>query len=115
MSAELNILPSISESMIESLITDFSFHRSVFCLHAFEDGTIISGGGHELKVWDSLTGFKRKEVRKLPETAGFVRTLAPTSLSDSDALLYIGTTKNNVLEGSLGEKFRSLIQVSQSA
>lgn len=38
--------------------------RSVFCLYMFPDGSFISGGGHEIKHWDS--NYKCRESKKLP-------------------------------------------------
>lgn len=48
---------------------------------------------------------------QLPDSAGYIRTLVPVSESDADGSLYIGTTKNFVLEGSLQHKFKFVIQV----
>lgn len=45
------------------------------------------------------------------ESLGFVRTLAPVNDDHTDTGLYIGTTKNFVLDGAMHDKFRALIQV----
>lgn len=47
----------------------------------------------------------------LIESCGFVRTLIPLTDDSADSNLYIGTTKNLVMEGYIGEKFSTVIQV----
>ena len=47
----------------------------------------------------------------ISESFGFVRTLTPLSDDSLESSLYVGTTKNCILEGSLNEKFRSVVQV----
>ncbi|KAF6019071.1 hypothetical protein EB796_022626 [Bugula neritina] len=81
--------------------------KSVFCLHMFSDGTFVSGGGHEIKKWDRQ--YKCKETKKLPEQYGFVRTLIPAKEDLVNSGLYVGTTKNCLLDGNWNEKFRVVI------
>ncbi|XP_064611333.1 77 kDa echinoderm microtubule-associated protein-like isoform X2 [Liolophura sinensis] len=84
--------------------------KSVFSLCFLEDGTLLSGGGSEIKTWDSENYYRMIKERALPDSAGYIRTLVPVSESDADGALYIGTTKNFVLEGSLQHKFKFVIQ-----
>jgi len=49
---------------------------------------------------------------QLPEGCGYVRTVVPSSRGGADGLLYVGTTKNSVLHGSLQDKMATVIHVS---
>ena len=47
------------------------------------------------------------------ESCGFVRTLIPISDDSADSSsLYIGTTKNFIMEGWISERFTIVLQVS---
>jgi hypothetical protein len=48
---------------------------------------------------------------QLPEATGHVRTIIPQHGSSADGRLFIGTSKGYVLDGSLQDKFKFLIQV----
>ena len=49
---------------------------------------------------------------QLLDTAGNVRTLVPAQFGGSDGSLFIGTTHNCIIEGSLQDKFNFIAQVS---
>lgn len=85
--------------------------KSVFALHMMKDGTLLSGGGLEIKAWDSLSNFRHMKSRSIPDSSGFVRTLvAANDARSSDAYLYVGTTRNCIIEGTFGDRFRYLLQ-----
>lgn len=48
---------------------------------------------------------------QLPEATGHVRTIIPQHGSSADGRLFIGTSKGYVLDGSLQDKFKYLLQV----
>ena len=37
--------------------------KSVFSLCMLEDGTLLSGGGNEIKAWDTMSAFKSVKER----------------------------------------------------
>ena len=70
-----------------------------------DDGTLVSGGSKDrmVRTWDSTREFKSLMEIKLPESFGSVRSIQPQSTSDVN--LYLGTTNNCLLEGSMARKF----------
>lgn len=46
---------------------------------------------------------------KLPEAAGGVRTIYPQRPGRNDGNIYVGTTRNNILEGSLQRRFTQVV------
>jgi len=48
---------------------------------------------------------------QIPESAGYVRTLVAAARGATDGSIYVGTTNNGVLQGSLQAKFISVVQV----
>ena len=74
-------------------------------LLVLDDGTLISGGIKDrlVKTWDTSKDFQPISEVRLPESLGSIRTLV--SQSKSDVNLYIGTTSNCILEGSMARKF----------
>lgn len=46
---------------------------------------------------------------QLPENAGGVRTIYPQRPGRNDGNIYVGTTRNNILEGSLQRRFNQVI------
>ncbi|KAL5014035.1 hypothetical protein ScPMuIL_008305 [Solemya velum] len=87
-----------------------SHKKPVVALCILEDGTLLSGGGAELKAWDSSNDFRQVKERVMPEAAGHIRAMVPHTIGGSDGNLYIGTAKGCVLDGSLQHKFKFLIQ-----
>lgn len=73
------------------------------------DGTLVSGGGADRKVitWDILTNFTKLKEVILPEGLGSIRTLLNQAQNDRN--LYIGTTRNCILEGSMTKKFSIVV------
>lgn len=47
----------------------------------------------------------------MPQSAGHVRSIVPMNMAGLDGLIYVATTKNKILEGSLQLKFTLIIQV----
>lgn len=86
--------------------------KPVLSLCMLEDGTLLSGGGTEIKAWDTMNYFKRVKERTIPEGCGHVRTIVASSRGGADGLLYVGTTKNSILHGSLQDKMATVVHVS---
>ncbi|XP_064641894.1 echinoderm microtubule-associated protein-like 4 isoform X3 [Lineus longissimus] len=84
--------------------------KTVLCLTVMPDGTLLTGGGAEVKAWDGNNGYKVLKERLIPDTQGSVRSIVAQHFEGADGQIYIGTTKNIILEGSLQEKFTPLIQ-----
>jgi len=89
--------------------SEFVAHTSpVNALLVLGDGTIVTGGEKDRKLttWDSAIDFAKKTETKLPEGVGAVRSLSKQNLdqSDRDSAVYIGTTKNCILEGAANKK-----------
>ena len=72
--------------------------------------TLVTGGSSDRKVitWDILTNFTKLKEVVLPEGLGSIRTLQNVS-AHNDRNLYIGTTKNCILEGSMTKKFSIVV------
>ena len=49
---------------------------------------------------------------QLPDAVGGVRMVATSPQGGLDGQLYVGTTKNVIIEGTLQHKFTSIVQVS---
>lgn len=75
------------------------------------EGTLLSGGEKDRKIaaWDSLQNYKRITDTKLPEAAGGVRTIYPQRPGRNDGNIYVGTTRNNIVEGSLQRRFNQVV------
>ncbi|CAL1540738.1 unnamed protein product [Lymnaea stagnalis] len=84
--------------------------KSVAALCMLGDGTLLSGGGNEVKAWDSINNYSPVKERVLPATAGHVRSIVPITKGGLDGSIYVSTTRNKVLEGSLQLKFKFIIQ-----
>ncbi|KAM5235948.1 echinoderm microtubule-associated protein-like 2 isoform 1-T1 [Ctenodactylus gundi] len=78
----------------------------VFGLCALRDGTLVSGGGRDRRVvlWGS--DYSKLQEVEVPEDFGPVRTVAE-SRGDT---LYVGTTRNSILRGSVHTGFSLLVQ-----
>jgi len=46
---------------------------------------------------------------KLPESVGGVRSIYPQRPGRNDGNIYVGTTRNNILEGSLQRRFNQIV------
>lgn len=58
--------------------------------------------GFESMVW-------LLNVFQLPETAGGVRSIYPQRPGRNDGNIYVGTTRNNIVEGSLQRRFNQVV------
>ncbi|XP_040832508.1 echinoderm microtubule-associated protein-like 2 isoform X2 [Ochotona curzoniae] len=78
----------------------------VFGLCALRDGTLVSGGGRDRRVvlWGS--DYSKLQEVEVPEDFGPVRTVA----EGQGDLLYVGTTRNSILQGSVHTGFSLLVQ-----
>lgn len=91
---------------------EFEAHnKGISCLVMLSEGTLLSGGEKDRKIaaWDSLQNYKRITDTKLPESAGGVRTIYPQRPGRNDGNIYVGTTRNNILEGSLQRRFTQVV------
>ncbi|PVD36602.1 hypothetical protein C0Q70_03587 [Pomacea canaliculata] len=79
--------------------------KSISSLVLLSDGVLLSGGGSEIKAKPSPD-----MSVQLPEMYGSVRTVVPQTSNGKDGFLFIGTSKNIILEGSLQQKFRPIVQ-----
>uniref|UniRef100_A0A673VHL4 EMAP like 2 n=1 Tax=Suricata suricatta TaxID=37032 RepID=A0A673VHL4_SURSU len=78
----------------------------VFGLCALRDGTLVSGGGRDRRVvlWGS--DYSKLQEVEVPEDFGPVRTVA----EGREDTLYVGTTRNSILQGSVHTGFSLLVQ-----
>ncbi|XP_070506717.1 echinoderm microtubule-associated protein-like CG42247 [Chironomus tepperi] len=91
---------------------EFEAHnKGISCLVMLSEGTLLSGGERDRKIcaWDSLQNYKKITEIKLPENSGGVRTIYPQRPGRNDGNIYVGTTRNNILEGSLQRRFNQVI------
>ncbi|KAL8597690.1 hypothetical protein ACOMHN_012657 [Nucella lapillus] len=88
----------------------YAHKKSVSTLVMLSDRVLLSGGGNEIKAWDTRRGFLLIIARQLPQVHGAVRKIIPLFNSGMDALLLVGTVRNVILEGSLRSKFAVLVQ-----
>ncbi|XP_033219907.1 echinoderm microtubule-associated protein-like CG42247 isoform X1 [Belonocnema kinseyi] len=91
---------------------EFEAHnKGISCLVMLSEGTLLSGGEKDRKIaaWDSLQNYKRITDTKLPESAGGIRTIYPQRPGRNDGNIYVGTTRNNILEGSLQRRFNQVV------
>lgn len=91
---------------------EFEAHtKAISCLVMLSEGTLISGGEKDRKIaaWDSLQNYKKVTDIKLPENCGGVRTIYPQRPGRNDGNLYVGTTRNCIMEGSLQRRFNQIV------
>ncbi|XP_063975526.1 echinoderm microtubule-associated protein-like CG42247 isoform X1 [Diachasmimorpha longicaudata] len=91
---------------------EFEAHnKGISSLVMLSEGTLLSGGEKDRKIaaWDSLQNYKRITDTKLPEAAGGVRSIYPQRPGRNDGNIYVGTTRNNILEGSLQRRFNQVV------
>lgn len=91
---------------------EFEAHsKGISSLVMLSEGTLLSGGEKDRKVaaWDSLQNYKRITDTKLPESAGGVRTIYPQRPGRNDGNIYVGTTRNSIVEGSLQRRFTQVV------
>ncbi|KAJ8722911.1 hypothetical protein PYW07_004091 [Mythimna separata] len=91
---------------------EFEAHiKGISSLVMLSEGTLISGGEKDRKIaaWDSLQNYKRITETKLPESVGGVRSIYPQRPGRNDGNIYVGTTRNNIMEGSLQRRFNQVV------
>ncbi|XP_056634123.1 echinoderm microtubule-associated protein-like CG42247 isoform X1 [Diorhabda sublineata] len=86
-------------------------NKGVSSLIMLSEGTLLSGGEKDRRIaaWDSLQNYKKITETKLPEVFGGVRSIYPQRPGRNDGNIYVGTTKNNILEGSLQRRFNQVV------
>ncbi|XP_025832638.1 echinoderm microtubule-associated protein-like CG42247 isoform X2 [Agrilus planipennis] len=86
-------------------------NKGVSSLIMLSEGTLLSGGEKDRRIaaWDSLQNYKRITDTKLPESAGGIRSIYPQRPGRNDGNIYVGTTKNNILEGSMQRRFNQIV------
>nr|XP_014289847.1 echinoderm microtubule-associated protein-like CG42247 isoform X2 [Halyomorpha halys] len=91
---------------------EFEAHnKGISSLMMLSEGTLLSGGEKDRKIiaWDSLQNYKKITETKLSENAGGVRSIYPQRPGRNDGNIYVGTTKNNILEGSMQRRFNQVV------
>ncbi|KAK6619902.1 hypothetical protein RUM44_006302 [Polyplax serrata] len=91
---------------------EFEAHnKGISSIIMLSEGTLLSGGERDRKIiaWDSLHNYKKVTETKLPETFGGVRSLYPQRPGRNDGNIYVGTTRNNIVEGSLQRRFNQVV------
>ncbi|XP_014242237.2 echinoderm microtubule-associated protein-like CG42247 isoform X2 [Cimex lectularius] len=91
---------------------EFEAHnKGISSLMMLSEGTLLSGGEKDRKIvaWDSLQNYKKITETKLPEVAGGIRSIYPQRPGRNDGNIYVGTTKNNIMEGSLQRRFNQIV------
>ncbi|XP_016854011.1 echinoderm microtubule-associated protein-like 2 isoform X4 [Anolis carolinensis] len=78
----------------------------IFGLCVLRNGTIVTGGGRDRRVVLWGRDYHKLQENEVPEGFGPVRTVAEGK-GDS---LFVGTTRNSVLHGSLATGFSLLVQ-----
>ncbi|XP_015280651.1 PREDICTED: echinoderm microtubule-associated protein-like 2, partial [Gekko japonicus] len=78
----------------------------IFGLCVLRNGTIVTGGGRDRRVVLWGRDYQKLQENEVPEGFGPVRTIAEGK-GDS---LFVGTTRNSVLQGSLATGFSLLVQ-----
>uniref|UniRef100_A0A8C5SX20 EMAP like 2 n=1 Tax=Laticauda laticaudata TaxID=8630 RepID=A0A8C5SX20_LATLA len=78
----------------------------IFGLCVLRNGTILTGGGRDRRVVLWGRDYQKLQENEVPEGFGPVRTIAEGK-GDS---LFVGTTRNSVLQGSLLTGFSLLVQ-----
>ncbi|XP_063236726.1 echinoderm microtubule-associated protein-like CG42247 [Bacillus rossius redtenbacheri] len=91
---------------------EFEGHnKGISSLVMLSEGTLLSGGERDRKIvaWDSLQNYKKITETKLPESVGGVRSVYPQRPGRNDGNIYVGTTRNNIMEGSLQRRFNQVV------
>ncbi|KAF5291175.1 hypothetical protein FQA39_LY14417 [Lamprigera yunnana] len=91
---------------------EFEAHnKGVSTLIMLSEGTLLSGGDKDRRIaaWDSLQNYKRITDTKLADAFGGVRSIYPQRPGRNDGNIYVGTTKNNIMEGSLQRRFNQIV------
>ncbi|KAH1003387.1 hypothetical protein HUJ05_011311 [Dendroctonus ponderosae] len=86
-------------------------NKGVGAVVMLSEGTLLSGGEKDRRIaaWDSLQNYKKITEVKLPELFGGVRSIYPQRPGRNDGNIYVGTVKNNILEGSLQRRFNQMV------
>ncbi len=97
------------------LKTEFDAHKKggVSCLLLYNGHTLMSGGDRDGMVvsWDAARDFEKLGEAPLPSDAGCARTIIPqkSSKNSPDQSVYVGTTENKIVEGSIYRTFKILV------
>uniref|UniRef100_T1IJD0 Uncharacterized protein n=1 Tax=Strigamia maritima TaxID=126957 RepID=T1IJD0_STRMM len=94
------------------LYKEFQAHqRGINSLLVLADGTLLSGGNDRyIKAWRNVKQYKLMATTMLPDTTGGVRTLCPQRITAEDSSVFVGTTRNIIVEGSLYRRFAITVQ-----
>ncbi|XP_063873109.1 echinoderm microtubule-associated protein-like CG42247 isoform X2 [Scylla paramamosain] len=91
---------------------EFQAHSSAInALKMLSEGTVLSGGDRDRKIiaWDCDEDFEKITETRVPEQAGGVRSIYPQRPGHNDGNVYVGTTRNMILEGSLQRRFNQVV------
>ncbi|KAF4532363.1 hypothetical protein B566_EDAN003667 [Ephemera danica] len=86
-------------------------NKAIGSLIMLSEGTLLSGGEKDRRLiaWDTLQNYKKIAETKLPESAGGVRSIYPQRPGRNDGNVFVGTTRNNIVEGSLQRRFNQVV------
>ncbi|RZF34307.1 hypothetical protein LSTR_LSTR011808 [Laodelphax striatellus] len=91
---------------------EFEAHnKAVTSMVMLSEGTLLTGGERDRRIvaWDSLQNYKKITDTKLPEIFGGVRSIYPQRPGRNDGNIYVGTIKNQIVEGSLQRRFNQVV------
>ncbi|XP_064408711.1 echinoderm microtubule-associated protein-like 2 [Latimeria chalumnae] len=78
----------------------------IFSLCVLKDGSVVSGGGKDRKVILWSRDYQKVQEQEVSEAFGPVRTVTEGKVES----LFIGTTRNAILQGSFSEEFSPIVQ-----
>ena len=92
-------------------LTVAAHSKGVSALLALGEGTLLSAGSQDKRLvgWDSGHQFSLLAETELPSSAGQGRALHAQWPGRSDGNVYVGTSRNLILEGSLQWKFSMVV------
>ncbi|XP_014664768.1 PREDICTED: echinoderm microtubule-associated protein-like 2 [Priapulus caudatus] len=79
----------------------------IFSLCMCKDGAMVSGGGKDrtLVCWE-VEYFNKLKSHEIPEVLGPIRTIS----QGKGNMLLVGTTKNNIIQGTIDLRFSLIVQ-----
>ncbi|CAM1304413.1 Uncharacterised protein g3757 [Pycnogonum litorale] len=94
---------------------EFRAHeKNVSTLFLLSEGTLLSIGGHDrnrqVKAWDAHNRYRHITQSSIPPSAGAVVSMYPQKPGSGDGDIYIGTSRNMIMEGCVQRKFKTVVQ-----
>ncbi|XP_046375826.2 echinoderm microtubule-associated protein-like CG42247 isoform X3 [Haliotis rufescens] len=90
--------------------SEINIHQSAITyLAVLADGMLLSGGGSEMFLWDTMNRYKNPQ-RIQVNISGNIQAIAPNHAHFEDGVIFLGTDKNCILQGHLHQKFSTIVQ-----